>query len=51
LVERPLTGDEEEKLRDRTLARLGHPFEIEFSYVKQIARKAGEKYEEFKSEL
>ncbi len=51
VVERPLTNGEEEKLRDRMLTRLGHPFEIEFSYVMQIARQAGEKYEEFKSEL
>ncbi len=51
VVERPLQRREEEKLRERMFSRLGHPFEIEFSYVERIARKAGEKYEEFKSEL
>ena len=51
VVERPLTDQEEEMLRQRMLTRLGHPFEITFSYVERIARKAGEKYEEFKSEL
>ena len=51
VVERPLVAEEEEKLRQRMLSRLGHPFEIEFSYVDRIARQAGGKYEEFKSEL
>ena len=51
VVERPLSDGEEEKLRERMLARLGHAFEIKLSYVKKIERQAGEKYEEFKSEL
>ena len=51
VVKRPLTTDEEDKLRQRMLARLGHPFEISLSYVKRIERQAGEKYEEFKSEI
>jgi hypothetical protein len=40
-VERALTVQEEEALRERMLTRLGHPFEINFRYVDQIARKAG----------
>lgn len=51
VVERPLDAEEEEKLRQRMLSRLGHAFEIKFSYVDRIARRAGEKYEEFKSEI
>ena len=51
VVERPLGAEEEEMLRQRMLSRLGHPFEIKFSYVDRIARRAGEKYEEFKSEI
>ncbi len=51
VVARPLSDEEEGKLRERMLSRLGHPFDIEFSYVKKIERRAGEKYEEFKSEI
>ena len=51
VVERPLDEQEEQALRERMLARLGHPFEIKLRYVKKIERKAGEKYEEFKSEI
>jgi phenylacetate-CoA ligase len=51
VLERALTVQEEEALRERMLTRLGHPFEINFRYVDQIARKAGGKYEESKSEL
>ncbi len=51
VVERPLSTEEENGLRQRMLPRLSHPFEIKLSYVKRIERQAGEKYEEFKSEI
>ncbi len=48
---RPATADEEARLRDIILARIGHPFELRFSYPERIARGATGKFEDFRSEL
>jgi len=45
------TPADEAKLRAIVLARIGHPFEIVFSYPESIPRGPGGKYEDFKSEL
>jgi phenylacetate-CoA ligase len=51
-AERALTASEEAKLADLIRARLGHPgFQFDFSYHARIARTAGGKYEDFKSEI
>lgn len=47
----PFTAADEARLRDIVLARIGHPFEIVFSYPESIPRGPGGKYEDFKSEL
>lgn len=51
VVERPLTRAEEGRLREVIAERLGHPFDIRFSYPDRIARDPSGKYEEFKSAL
>lgn len=48
---RALTAGEEEALRRRFLSRLPAGFEIRFSYVSEIPRSAGGKYEDFVSEV
>ena len=48
---RPLSADEEHDLRALMLKNLGAPFEIAFSYAPAIARSAGGKYEDFRSEI
>ena len=48
---RPLTSEEEERLRRHVQARLPVPFEIRFSYSGAIGRSAGGKYEDFVSEV
>jgi len=47
----PFTPQDEARLRDIVLARIGHPFEIVFAYPATIPRGPGGKYEDFKSEL
>ena len=51
VVERPLTGGEEDALRKIMQDRLGFPFDIRFEYLDCIPRTAGGKYEEFISEI
>ena len=47
----PLTGEDEAKLREIILTRLGHPFDIVLTYHDDIPRGAGGKFEDFKSEI
>lgn len=49
--ERPLTADEEQAIRARINARIGHVFEIVFAYLPEIPRGAGGKFEDFRCEL
>ncbi len=51
VVLRGLTGGEEEKLKELIWSRLGHPFALTFTYLDEIPRSAGGKYEDFVSEL
>ncbi len=48
---RPFTDAEEKKAREGMIDRIGHPFEITFTYHDEIPRGPGGKYEDFKSEL
>ena len=51
-AERTLTAVEEASLGDLIRARLGHRgFEFDFSYHDRIARSAGGKFEDFRSEI
>lgn len=49
--ERPLTADEENALRDKINARIGHVFHIAFAYPPEIPRGPGGKFEDFRCEL
>jgi phenylacetate-CoA ligase len=49
--DRPLTSAEEDALRDKINARIGHVFEIAFTYPAEIPRGPGGKYEDFRCEL
>ena len=51
VVDETLTGDQEERLREALNKRLGHPFAYRFTYVDEIPRSAGGKYEDFRIEL
>jgi phenylacetate-CoA ligase len=51
VAEPPLTAEDEARLRAIVLARIGHPFEIDFVPVDAIPRGPGGKYEDFASEL
>ncbi len=51
VTKRPLTSDEESRLRTVVQKHLGHPFEIEFTYHDDIPRGASGKFEDFRSEL
>jgi phenylacetate-CoA ligase len=52
VADRPLTSAEEERLRALVLDRIGYAgFEVAFSYHDHIARSAGGKFEDFKSEI
>lgn len=48
---RPLSAEEEERLREHVASRLPWPFRITFAYVEDIPRNAGGKFENFVSEL
>ena len=50
-VDETLTGDQEERLREALNKRLGHPFAYRFTYVDEIPRSAGGKYEDFRVDL
>lgn len=49
VVERALTPAEEAALRDVIVERLGHPFDVAFSYPARIERDRSGKFEEFVS--
>ncbi len=51
VVDEKLSGDQEERLREALNKRLGHPFAYRFTYVDEIPRSAGGKYEDFRVEL
>ncbi len=46
-----LSPEDEDKLRDILIDRLGYPFTIAFTYFDEIPRGASGKFEDFKSEL
>lgn len=48
---RPLTADDEAKIRDVITAEVGPGFAVAFSYHEAIARSKGGKFEDFRSEL
>ena len=49
--DRPLTAGEEDALRGKINARIGHAFEIGFVYPAEIPRGPSGKYEDFRCEL
>jgi phenylacetate-CoA ligase len=51
VVPRPLRPEEEETLGKYLAREFGYPFACTFSYVKEIPRSPGGKFEEFRSEL
>ena len=52
VVDRPLTGDEEERIAAVIRAALGYPYRLSFNYFAgEIPRGRGGKFEEFMSEL
>ncbi len=46
VVDRALTEDEENRLREEILGTTDHPYEIDFAYVDEIPRSPGGKYED-----
>jgi phenylacetate-coenzyme A ligase PaaK-like adenylate-forming protein len=48
---RPFTPDDERSISDSVIGRLGHPFRISFSYLDEIPRGPGGKFEDFRSEI
>ncbi|MEO8755657.1 MAG: phenylacetate--CoA ligase family protein, partial [Casimicrobiaceae bacterium] len=51
VAERAGTPEEERRLRATIVERIGYPFEVVFSYPDHIARGAGGKFEDFRSEV
>ena len=51
MVERPLTGAEEDGLAQYFSSAFGHPFHYRFVYPAEIAPSAPGKYEVFRSEV
>lgn len=49
--ERPLSLEEESRLREIVLKRLGHHFNFRWCYQDHIPRNAGGKFEAFKCEI
>ena len=49
VAERELTPEEESKLRESILSKLGYPFKLTFTYHEEIPRGASGKYEDFVS--
>ena len=47
----PFTPDDERRISDSVIGRLGHPFRITFSYLDEIPRGPGGKFEDFRSEI
>jgi phenylacetate-CoA ligase len=50
-VNDPLTPGQERRLREVLSEHLGHGFTLGFTYVDEISRSAGGKYEDFRSEI
>ncbi len=50
MVEKTLSGDQEERLREALNRHLGHPFAYRFIYVDEIPRSASGKFEDFRIE-
>jgi hypothetical protein len=50
-VERPLTPEEEAKLKAELVLRVGHPFAIDLVYRDAIPRSTNGKYEDVRCEL
>jgi phenylacetate-CoA ligase len=48
---RPFTAGDEQRISADVVARLGHPFRITFSYLDEIPRGPGGKFEDFRSEI
>ena len=48
---RPFTAGDEQRISTDVVARLGHPFRITFSYLDEIPRGPGGKFEDFRSEV
>ncbi len=48
---RPVTREEEERLREITIRKLGYPFNIRFTYLDEIPRDSSGKFEDFRSEV
>lgn len=48
---RPLTADEEHKLRGWIITAVGHPFDVAFRYVESIERSPLGKFEDFRCEV
>lgn len=51
VTSRRASAEEEARLRELVLARLGHPFAVSITYPARIERGATGKYEDFRSEL
>jgi phenylacetate-CoA ligase len=51
VVQRPLSGSEEEQARATLREKLGHPFRVTISYHDEIPRSRGGKFEEFRCEV
>jgi phenylacetate-CoA ligase len=51
VVTAPVTGEQEQFMREQLTHFLAYPFEFEFRYPQQIPRSAGGKYEDVVSEL
>ncbi len=51
MTERQLTFEEEEKVWEWMLSRLGYPSKLTFTYHDEIPRSAGGKYKVFWSEV
>ena len=51
VADRPLSGEEEARLRAMITDRLGYPFEIALNYVDEIPRGPGGKFEDFRCEI
>jgi len=47
----PFTLEDERRISDSVVSRLGHPFRITFSYLEEIPRGPGGKFEDFRSEI
>ncbi len=50
-AERPLTAQEEDKIREVIAKQAGKGFTVTFTYHDEIARSKGGKFEDFRSEL